>query len=62
VGDLKVEIYQNAVDVKARYEVDQVSRKDGERIIWKGKIQWMLIKEDGVLKIISLNYKHDATP
>jgi hypothetical protein len=62
VEDMKVDIYQNGVDVKARYEVDQVSRKDGERNIWKGNIQWMLIKEDGVLKIISLNYKHDGTP
>lgn len=60
--DLKVEIYQNGVDVKARYEVEQTLRKDGERKIWKGNIQWMLIKEDGVLKIISLNYKHDSTP
>jgi len=62
VEDMKVEIYQNAVEVKARYEVDQLLRIDGERKIWKGRIQWMLVKEDGVLKIISLNYKHDSTP
>jgi len=62
VEDMKVEIYQNAVEVKARYELDQVLRIDGERKIWKGRIQWMLVKEDGVLKIISLNYKYDSTP
>jgi ketosteroid isomerase-like protein len=62
VEDMKVEIYQNAVEVKARYEVDQMLRADGEKKIWKGRIQWMLVKEDGVLKIISLNYKHENTP
>jgi len=48
--------------VKARYELDQILRIDGEKKIWKGRIQWMLVKEDGVLKIISLNYRHDGTP
>jgi hypothetical protein len=62
VEDMKVEIYQNAVEVKARYEVDQILRMNGERKVWKGRIQWMLVREDGVLKIISLNYKHDSTP
>jgi hypothetical protein len=62
VEDMKVEIYQNAVEVKARYEVDQILKTDGARRIWKGRIQWMLVKEDGVLKIISLNYRHDSTP
>jgi curved DNA-binding protein CbpA/ketosteroid isomerase-like protein len=62
VEDIKVEIYQNAVEVKARYEVDQILRIDGEKKIWKGRIQWMLAKEDGALKIISVNYRHDSTP
>jgi len=62
VEDMKVEIYQNAVEVKARYEVDQILRTGGEKKIWKGRIQWMLVKEDGALKIISLNYGHDPTP
>ncbi len=62
IEEMKVEIYQNAVEVKARYEVDQILRIDGERKVWKGRIQWMLVKEDGVLKIISLNYRHDGAP
>jgi hypothetical protein len=62
VEDMKVEIYQNAVEVKARYEVDQILRTGGEKKVWRGRIQWMLVKEDGALKIISINYKHDGTP
>ncbi len=57
-----VEVYQNAVEVKAGYTVNQISKKDGERRIWRGRIQWMLVREDGELKIISLNYRHDAAP
>jgi curved DNA-binding protein CbpA len=60
--NMKVEIYQNAVEVKARYKVNQILRTDGEKKIWKGRIQWMLVKEDEALKIISVNYKHDSTP
>jgi hypothetical protein len=59
---MKVEIYRNAVEVKARYELGQVLRTGGEKKIWKGQIQWMLVKEDGALKIISINYGHDLTP
>ena len=62
VEDMKVEIYQNAVEVKAGYEVDQILRTDGEKKVWRGRIQWMLVKEDGALKIISINYKHESTP
>jgi len=62
LDDMRVEIYQNAVEVKARYEVNQISRIDGEKKMWKGRIQWMLVKEDGTLKIISLNYRHDRAP
>jgi curved DNA-binding protein CbpA len=62
IGDMQVGIYQNAVEVKARYEVDQILRKDGERKVWKGNIQWILAKEDGILRIISINYRHENAP
>jgi curved DNA-binding protein CbpA len=62
VEEMRVEIYQNAVEVKARYEVAQISRVDGERKTWKGRIQWMLVREDEALKIISINYRHESSP
>ena len=62
VEEMRVEIYQNAVEVKARYEVAQISRVDGGRKTWKGRIQWMLIREDEALKIISINYRHESSP
>jgi hypothetical protein len=60
--DMKVEIYQNGVEVKASYEVDQILKKGGEKKIWMGHIQWTLIKEGGGIKIISLDYQHQKSP
>ena len=62
VEGMKIEIYQNGVEVKARYVIDQVLKEGGERKVWKGSIRWVLIKEEGILKILSLDYQHEKTP
>jgi len=56
--EMKIEIYQNAVEVRARYEIEQVLKIGGEKKFWKGQVRWVLGKENGSLKIISLNYQH----
>jgi hypothetical protein len=55
--EMKIEIYQNAVEVRARYEIEQILKTGGERKFWKGQVRWILGKENGSLKIISLNYQ-----
>ena len=60
--DMKIEIYQNAVEVKARYSVNQVLKKGGEKKVLKGSARWTLVKEGGHLKIFSFDYKHEKTP
>jgi hypothetical protein len=55
--DVKAEIYENGVEIKAHYELDQLSKK-GEKKIWKGPIRWGLVKEDGALKILFLDYQN----
>jgi hypothetical protein len=55
---MKIEIYQNAVEAKARYEIEQLMKIGGEKKVWRGQIRWILGKEDGVLKILSLDYQH----
>jgi hypothetical protein len=62
VEDMKMEIYQNAVDVKARYTVNQVLKETGEKRFWKGNIHWVLVKEAGTLKITSINFRHSVPP
>jgi curved DNA-binding protein CbpA len=60
--DTNIEIYQNIVEVKARFRVDQILRKRGEEKLWRGNIRWVLIKEEGALKILSLDYRNEKTP
>lgn len=59
IEDRKVEIYENAVEVRARYEIEQVVKKGGGKKVWKGRIRWVLIREDGILKIVFLDYQHE---
>ncbi|NWG04653.1 MAG: hypothetical protein HXY44_17510 [Syntrophaceae bacterium] len=60
--DPKIEIYQNAVEVKARFRVQQRLVKGGKEIIHQGRIRWVLIRENGALKILSLDYRLQAPP
>ena len=59
--DQKVEIYENAVEVKARYEIEQ-TKSSGQIKAWKGQGRWILIKEGGVLKISTVDYRNEKTP
>ena len=56
MSDLKIEIYQNAVNVNAQYELDQIAR-NGRRNAFKGRIRWVLAREGGGLKIVSVDYQ-----
>ena len=62
IEEMKIEIYQNAVQVKARYEVNQILKKGEKRKVWRGNIRWVLEREEGALKIISLDYQHEKSP
>jgi hypothetical protein len=59
---MKIEIYENAVEVKARFRVNQILKRRGEEKVWTGTIRWVLVKEEGALKIISLNYQNQKSP
>jgi curved DNA-binding protein CbpA len=62
IENTRIEIYQNGVEVKARYELVQMLKKSGDKKIWRGDIRWTLVKEDGALKILSLDYQHQKSP
>ncbi len=60
--DFKMEIYQNAAEVKARFRIQQILTKgEGERV-FQGRIRWVLVRESGALKILSLDYQHQKSP
>lgn len=58
IEEMRQEIYQNAVEVKARYVINQVLKGSGTEREWSGHVRWVLVKEDGTLKILSLDYQH----
>ena len=60
--EMKTEVYQNAVEVKARFRVDQKLKVSGEDKVWKGNIRWVLVMEEGRLKISSLDYQNEKSP
>ena len=62
IEEMKIEIYQNAAEVKARYSVNQVLKKGGEKRVLKGSGRWVLTKEDGMLKILSFDYRNERIP
>jgi curved DNA-binding protein CbpA len=59
---MKVDISPYRVVVKARFRVDQKLKEDGEEKVWKGKVRWALVKEEGRLKISSLDYQNEKSP
>jgi len=61
IEGLKIEVYENGAEAKAQFQVDQVLRAGGERKIWKGSIRWILHKENGALRIISLDYQNQKS-
>ncbi len=57
---MKTEIYQNRIEVKAHFRIDQTLKSKQEKV-WNGNIRWVLGREDGALKIISLDYQNDKS-
>lgn len=59
---MKTEIYQNRIEVKARFRIEQMLKKPKQEKVWNGNIRWVLGREDGALKIISLDYQNEKSP
>jgi len=62
IEERKTEIYQNWVEVKARFRVEQTLKKEKKEMVWTGNVRWVLGREDGILKIVSLDYQNDKSP
>ena len=54
-----IHIYKEGAAVVGRYEVVQAVKGSPYKKVYKGNIQWELIREDGVLKIKEINYGRD---
>jgi hypothetical protein len=61
IDGLKIEVYENGAEAKAQFQVEQMLRAGGERKTWKGSIRWVLHKENGALRVISLDYQNQKS-
>jgi hypothetical protein len=62
LDDIKISISGSEAEAMVRYQVIQRLKKLAEEKLWKGNIRWVLVKEDGVLRIITLDYQNDKSP
>jgi hypothetical protein len=58
IRNMQVEPNPNGLEVKARYELNQVLKEGREKKVWRGQIRWILIREKEGFKILSLDYQH----
>jgi hypothetical protein len=56
------DFFEIAAEVKARYRIDQVSKKGRERKVWRGDIVWTLVKENEHLRVRKLDYEQKKSP
>lgn len=54
-----IRIYKVGAAVEGRYEVIQAIKGSPFKEVYRGNIQWELIREDGVLRIKEINYGRD---
>jgi hypothetical protein len=53
----EIEPKQDRLEVKAQYELEGIVTKGRRLQTWKGQIQWVLVRERGGLKILSLDFQ-----
>ncbi len=56
-----IQSYARSAFVSGRYEVVQSLKPKGEQNIFRGNVQWNLVREEGSLKIMEINYGKDRT-
>ena len=54
-----VQPYAGNAFVSGRYELVQSLKPKGQQNVFRGNIQWGLVREDGSLKIIKIDYGRD---
>ena len=56
-----IEAKQDRLEVKAQYALEGIVAKGRKMQTWKGQARWVLIKEDGALKVLSLDYQPQSS-
>jgi len=56
-----IEPKQDRLEVKAQYTLEGIVAKGRKMQTWKGQVRWLLIREDGALKVLSLDYQAQSS-
>ncbi len=56
-----IQPYTRSAFVSGRYEVVQSLKPKGQQKVFQGNIQWNLVRENGSLKIMEIDYGRDRT-
>jgi hypothetical protein len=56
-----IEPKQDKLEVKAQYVLEGIVSKGRRAQTWKGQIQWVLVREKGALRVLSLNYQPQSS-
>ncbi len=56
-----IEPKQDRMEVKAHYVLEGIVAKGRRVQTWQGQIQWVLVKEGGALRVLSLDYQPQPT-
>jgi hypothetical protein len=56
-----IEPKQDKLEVKAQYVLEGIVAKGRRMQTWKGQIQWVLVREKGALRVLSLNYQPQSS-
>jgi len=57
IRDVEIQPHKDGFQVFANYELEGILKKGKERKVWRGQVRWVLIKEKGTLKVLSLDYQ-----
>jgi ketosteroid isomerase-like protein len=60
--DMKINVYQNAAEARGHYTLVQKQKRRWKKKVWKGDIRWVLVRENGALKIRTLDYMAEKSP
>ena len=60
--DMKINVYQNAAEARGHYTLAQKQKRRWKEKVWKGDIRWVLVRENGALKIRALDYMAEKSP
>jgi hypothetical protein len=56
-----IEPKQDRLEVKAQYVLEGIVTKGRRAQTWKGQVQWVLVREEGALRVLSLDYQPQSS-